>query len=136
MSKLAQKSSLDPDSGEAASAAKPVRDRRSRADAVGNETIVRGISRACVVTTQEVQERLDKLLDKAQETPMAITKQDKPVAVLLSVQDYERLQRNATEKPVPPANLYESIRSRLAATGGFELEIPPRGPMREPPSFD
>ena len=91
MSKLVQKPSLDPDSGEAASAAKPVRERRSRADAVGNETSI------------------------------AMTDQDKPVAA---------------EKPNPPANLYEAIRSRFAKFGDIELEIPPRGPMREPPSFD
>ena len=116
--------------------AKPVRGRRPRADAVGNETIVHGISRTCAVSVQDAKNRLDNLLNKAQKTPMAITKQNKPVAVLLSVREYERLQRRAAEKPSPPANLYESIRSRFAKFGDIELEIPPRGPMREPPSFD
>jgi plasmid stability protein len=32
-------------------------------------------------------------------------------------------------------NLAESIRERLSAFGGVELELPKRGPMREPPDF-
>ncbi len=36
---------------------------------------------------------------------------------------------------VPPRNLYEAIRRRFAPLGGVELEIPPRGPAREPPDF-
>ena len=36
---------------------------------------------------------LDPLIDEAQETPVVITRQNKPVAVLLSVQEYEHLQR-------------------------------------------
>ena len=35
-----------------------------------------------------------------------------------------------------PANLAEAIRRRIAPLGGVELELPPRGPMREPPKFD
>ena len=33
-------------------------------------------------------------------------------------------------------NLAEAIRARMALLGGVELELPPRRPMREPPSFD
>jgi len=36
----------------------------------------------------------------------------------------------------PPADLAAAIRSRVAALGGVELELPPREPMREPPRFD
>ena len=35
----------------------------------------------------------------------------------------------------PGENLAEAIRSRFAPYGGVELELPPRGPMREPPKF-
>ena len=35
-----------------------------------------------------------------------------------------------------PANLYDAIRRRIAPLGGVELELPPRGPIREPPRFD
>lgn len=35
-----------------------------------------------------------------------------------------------------PRNAYEAIRSIVEPYGGFELELPPREPSREPPSFD
>jgi plasmid stability protein len=40
--------------------------------------------------------------------------------------------------PEPQENLYDAIRRRLAEAGlkGFDLPESPRGPMREPPSFD
>lgn len=38
--------------------------------------------------------------------------------------------------PAPaPADLGRSIHARFAALGGVELELPPRGAMRTPPSF-
>ena len=33
-------------------------------------------------------------------------------------------------------DLASAIRARFEPLGGVELEIPPRGPMREPPRFD
>ena len=36
----------------------------------------------------------------------------------------------------PPESLASAIRARFAPLGGVELELPPRGPMREPPSFE
>lgn len=36
----------------------------------------------------------------------------------------------------PPENLATAIRARVADIGGVELELPPRGPAREPPNFD
>jgi plasmid stability protein len=38
--------------------------------------------------------------------------------------------------PPRPKNLFEAIRARVAESGGFELELPPREPMRDPPTFD
>jgi antitoxin FitA len=35
-----------------------------------------------------------------------------------------------------PDNLADRIRARVAPFGGVELEIPPRTPMREPPTFE
>ncbi len=35
-----------------------------------------------------------------------------------------------------PRNLYEAIRARVADSGGFELELPRREPMRDPPTFE
>lgn len=35
-----------------------------------------------------------------------------------------------------PENLFKAIRRIVEPFGGFELELPPREKMREPPSFD
>ena len=45
--------------------------------------------------------------------------------------------RRALAGGAPPReNLADSIRRRVAAAGGgVELELPPRGPVREPPDF-
>jgi plasmid stability protein len=40
------------------------------------------------------------------------------------------------EEPKRPLNLVESIRRLVEPFGGVELELPPREPMREPPSFE
>ena len=37
--------------------------------------------------------------------------------------------------PATGAELLDSIRQRFAPLGGVELELPPRGPWREPPDF-
>lgn len=37
--------------------------------------------------------------------------------------------------PATGAELLESIRQRFAPLGGVELELPPRGPWRDPPDF-
>ena len=44
--------------------------------------------------------------------------------------------REAVEHKKAPRNLASAIRARIAPLGGVDLELPPRGPMREPPSFD
>ncbi|MCY3770987.1 MAG: plasmid stabilization protein [Gemmatimonadetes bacterium] len=37
---------------------------------------------------------------------------------------------------IPPVNLARAIRARFAPLGGVEFDVPPREPMRDPPSFD
>ena len=44
--------------------------------------------------------------------------------------------REAVERREAPGNLASAIRARMAPLGGADLELPPRGPMREPPTFD
>lgn len=36
----------------------------------------------------------------------------------------------------PDLNLYDRIRARLEPLGGVELDIPPRRPIRDPPTFE
>ena len=44
--------------------------------------------------------------------------------------------REAVERKAGPTNLANAIRTRFAPFGGVELELPPRQPLREPPSFE
>ncbi len=44
--------------------------------------------------------------------------------------------RDAVGREPEPENLAAFIRECFAPCGGVELELPPRGPMREPPRFD
>ncbi len=36
----------------------------------------------------------------------------------------------------PELNLHDRIRARVEPLGGMELELPPRQPVREPPTFE
>ena len=36
----------------------------------------------------------------------------------------------------PASNLYECIRALVDPLGGIDLELPPREPARDPPTFD
>ena len=49
-----------------------------------------------------------------------------------------RILQDALKPPIPPPelNLYDRIRARFEPLGGVELDLPPRGPMREPPTFE
>ncbi len=44
--------------------------------------------------------------------------------------------RDAVRREPRPKNLAKAIRARIAPLGGVDLELPPRGPAREPPTFD
>ena len=44
--------------------------------------------------------------------------------------------REAVDCMKAPRNLARAIRARIVPLGGVDLELPTRGPMREPPSFD
>ena len=44
--------------------------------------------------------------------------------------------RDAVGRRPSTENLAEAIRARIAPLGGVDLELPPREPAREPPTFD
>ena len=44
--------------------------------------------------------------------------------------------RNAVARKPRAVTLAAAIRARIAPLGGVDLELPPREPAREPPSFD
>ena len=51
-------------------------------------------------------------------------------------EEVRQIVLDAIEGKPRTRNLAEAIRARMALLGGVELELPPRGPMREPPSLD
>ena len=46
------------------------------------------------------------------------------------------LRAAVEEAHTEPENLYQAIRRIVEPFGGFELELPPREKMRDPPRFD
>jgi plasmid stability protein len=54
-----------------------------------------------------------------------------------SMEDEARdiLRTALSTEPEGGASLYEAIRALVEPLGGVELELPPRGPLREPPDF-
>ena len=44
--------------------------------------------------------------------------------------------RDAVIRKPSSRNLAEAIRARIAPLGGVDLELPPREPAHEPPTFD
>ena len=45
------------------------------------------------------------------------------------------LRDAVTDRRADPRNLATFTRQCFASLGGIQLELPPRGPMREPPDF-
>ena len=51
-------------------------------------------------------------------------------------EEAQLILRQAVERKNVPRNLAAAIRARIAPLRGVELELPSRGPMREPPFFE
>lgn len=51
-------------------------------------------------------------------------------------EEAREILRRAVGVPAAPANLAASIRARIEASGGVDLDIPPREPIREPPVLE
>jgi plasmid stability protein len=49
-----------------------------------------------------------------------------------------RILQTSLKSPAraPASNLYERIRALVEPLGGIDLELPPREPTRDPPTFD
>jgi plasmid stability protein len=52
-----------------------------------------------------------------------------------SMEEAREILRQAVGGTPKPTNLGQAIHDRFAAVGGVELDLPARGPMREPPSM-
>ena len=51
-------------------------------------------------------------------------------------EEARQILRGAVGGKPPPRNLAAAIRARVVPLGGVDLDLPPRVPAREPPSFD
>ena len=51
-------------------------------------------------------------------------------------EEARQILREAVEQKKGLQNLASAIRARIAPLGGVDLELPPREPGREPPTFD
>lgn len=51
-------------------------------------------------------------------------------------EEAREILRQVVGEAAPPRNLAAAIRARTTAFGGADLDIAPREPMPEPPSFD
>lgn len=51
-------------------------------------------------------------------------------------EEAREILRQVVGEAAPPRNLAAAIRSRTAVFGGVDLDLAPREPMPEPPSFD
>jgi len=51
-------------------------------------------------------------------------------------EEAREILRQIVSEPPTPSDLAAAIRTRFAALGGVEVELPPREPVREPPRFN
>ncbi|MFT5112340.1 MAG: prevent-host-death family protein [Parasphingorhabdus sp.] len=65
------------------------------------------------VTSTEFQTRAGQYLDKAGKQPVFITKHDRPVRVLIDVDEYERLKLHDTREALHPHELDDEFKSEL-----------------------
>jgi prevent-host-death family protein len=72
------------------------------------------------VAATEVQNRLGAILDEAQREPIVIRRQDRDIAVVLSMADYERLQRGNIQAFL---ELRNEVAVEAAASGLSEARL-------------
>ena len=67
------------------------------------------------VTAADAKNRFGQLLDIAQREPVTVTKQGRPAAVMLSVEDYQRIRGAARDR------LLDTVRELQAAASAAGL---------------
>ena len=72
------------------------------------------------MAAREAKNRFGFLLDAAQSAPVRVTKQGRPVGVLMSVQHYERLRGAAWERL---AETMDAMSAQAAAAGLTEEKL-------------
>ncbi|WOP14003.1 type II toxin-antitoxin system Phd/YefM family antitoxin [Ottowia sp. SB7-C50] len=73
------------------------------------------------------KQQFSEVLRLTAEEPQAIYKRDKPVAVVISAEDFEEFRRWKEQRQRPTlAQQFAEIRAALVAEGSDGIEIPPR----------
>ena len=81
------------------------------------------------------KQRFSEVVRLTAEEPQAIYNRDKPVAVMVSADEYEEFKQWKAERQRPTlTQLFDEIRAILAAEGEDGIEIPPR--TNRPNPFD
>ena len=73
------------------------------------------------------KQRFSEVVRLTAEEPQAIYNRDKPVAVMVSADEYEEFKQWKAERQRPTlTQLFDEIRAILSAEGEDGIEIPPR----------
>jgi prevent-host-death family protein len=80
----------------------------------------------------EAKAKLSELLKKASKEPQIIESRNEPVAVVLSIQEYQSLLRLINKPESPMDRLFEASRSAREACGKTALKIPKRSDRSVP----
>ena len=65
------------------------------------------------VTSTDFQNRAGQYLDEAAKAPIFITRYDRPVRVLIDVEEYHRLKRGDTRRALYPHELSDTLKAEL-----------------------
>ncbi len=75
------------------------------------------------VTSTEFQTRAGQYLDEAGKAPVFITRYDRPVRVLIDIDEYQRLKEFDTREALYPYELSDELKNELEE--GFKGELTP-----------
>ncbi len=75
------------------------------------------------ISSSEFQQRAGRYLDEAAKAPIFITRYDRPVRVLLDIEEYERLKRYDTGCALYPHKLSDDLKAELEK--GYQGEETP-----------
>jgi prevent-host-death family protein len=73
-----------------------------------------------IVSATEVQDHFSNYLDECKEGPVIVTRKDRPVAVLVSVQEGDELERLVLAHTPRFRRLLDTAERRIRRTGGIK----------------
>jgi prevent-host-death family protein len=67
------------------------------------------------VSAKDAKYNFGKLIDLARAAPIAVTKYDRPVVIVMAVEEYDRLAGRSTESPARPQSASRAKRPQKKA---------------------